>query len=60
MSILLSKRAACEHLACSLSTLNRTIAAGLLRPVKIGRAVRIPSDELEAFLQGLKEARHDA
>lgn len=28
-----------------------------VRPVKIGRAVRIPSDELEAFLQGLKEAR---
>lgn len=56
MSILLSKRAACERLACSLSTLNRTIAAGLLRPVKIGRAVRIPEAEIEAFINDLVEA----
>jgi excisionase family DNA binding protein len=60
MPILLSKRAACERLACSLSTLNRTIATGRLRPVRIGRAVRIPSEELESFLESLKEARNDA
>jgi excisionase family DNA binding protein len=41
----------------SLSSINRLIASNRVRPVKIGRAVRIPSDELEAFLQGLKEAR---
>jgi excisionase family DNA binding protein len=56
MSILLSKRAACERLSCSLSTLNRTIAAGLLRPVKIGRAVRIPETEIDAFINDLIEA----
>lgn len=56
MSILLSKRAVCERLACSLSTLNRTIAAGLLRTVKIGRAVRIPETEIDAFINDLMEA----
>lgn len=56
MSILLSKRTACERLACSLSTLNRTIAAGRLRPVKIGRSVRIPETEIEAFINDLMDA----
>jgi excisionase family DNA binding protein len=56
MSILLSKRAACERLSCSLSTLNRAIAAGHLRTVRIGRAVRIPETEIDAFINDLMEA----
>ena len=35
---------------------NRTIAAGGLRPVKIGRAVRIPETEIDAFINDLMEA----
>jgi excisionase family DNA binding protein len=57
---MLTKKQVCEVTSMSLSSINRLIANNRVRPVKIGRSVRIPSDELEAFLQGLKEARDDA
>lgn len=59
MSNLLSKRVACERLACSLSTLNRALAAGRLRSVKIGSAVRIPESALNDFITRLLETADD-
>lgn len=56
---MLTKKQVCEATAMSLSTINRLIASNRVRPVKIGRAVRIPSDELETFIERLKEARND-
>jgi len=38
----------------SRATLYRLIAEGRLQPVKIGRSVRIPADELHAFVERLK------
>ncbi len=37
----------------SRATLYRLMSEGKLRPVKIGRAVRIPADELRAFVERL-------
>lgn len=56
---MLTKKQVCEATAMSLSTINRLIASNRVRPVRIGRAVRIPSDELETFIERLKEARND-
>jgi excisionase family DNA binding protein len=38
----------------SRATLYRLMGEGKIRPVKIGRAVRIPADELRAFVERLK------
>ena len=54
---MLTKKQVCEVTSMSLSSINRIINSGKMRPVKIGRAVRIPSEELESFLESLKEAR---
>ena len=54
---MLTKKQVCEATAMSLSSINRIINSGKMRPVRIGRAVRIPSEELESFLENLKEAR---
>lgn len=54
---MLTKKQVCEATAMSLSSINRIINSGKMRPVRIGRAVRIPSEELESFLESLKEAR---
>ena len=55
---MLTKKQVCEATAMSLSSVNRLITGGKLRPVKIGRAVRIPRDEVQAFFQSLKDARN--
>lgn len=55
---MLTKKQVCEATAMSLSSVNRLITRGKLRPVKIGRAVRIPGDEVQAFIQSLKDARN--
>jgi excisionase family DNA binding protein len=49
----------CQKSALSRATIYRLMKSQGLVPVKIGRAVRIPSDELEAFIERLKEARND-
>jgi excisionase family DNA binding protein len=56
--IMLTKKQVCEVTSMSLSSINRIIDSGKMRPVRIGRAVRIPSEELESFLESLKEARN--
>ena len=55
---MLTKKQVCEVTSMSLSSINRIINSGKMRPVRIGRAVRIPSEELESFLEILKEARN--
>jgi excisionase family DNA binding protein len=57
---MLTKKQVCEATAMSLSSINRIINSGKMRPVRIGRAVRIPSEELDCFLESLKEARDAA
>lgn len=37
----------------SRSTIYNEIAAGRLRPVKLGRAVRIPAEELDRWIEQL-------
>jgi excisionase family DNA binding protein len=54
---MLTKKQVCEMTSMSLSSINRIINSGKMRPVRIGRAVRIPSEELDCFLESLKEAR---
>jgi excisionase family DNA binding protein len=51
---------ACNKASISRATLYRLIKSRALVPVKLGRAVRIPSDEFECFLESLKEARDAA
>ena len=57
MPKLLSLSEVCKQTSISRSTLYRLIKSRALVPVKLGRAVRIPSEELESFLESLKEAR---
>jgi excisionase family DNA binding protein len=57
---MLTKKQVCEVTSMSLSTINRIINIGKIRPVRIGRSVRIPREELESFLEKLKEARDAA
>lgn len=56
---LLTINETCALAAISRATIYRLIKAGALKPVKIGRSVRIPDDELDAFLENLKAARHE-
>jgi excisionase family DNA binding protein len=44
---------AAEALAISRAQLYRLIAAGMLRVVHVGRAVRVPADELQRFVDEL-------
>jgi excisionase family DNA binding protein len=46
---------AAEALGLSRAFLYTLIAAGQLRPVRVGRAVRIPRAELERFVRELQE-----
>lgn len=48
---------AAAHLRVSRSTVYDLIGAGTLRVVKMGRATRIASEDLEACVQTLREAR---
>lgn len=44
----------CAALHVHRSTLERFMATGQLRAVRIGRQVRIPADALEEFMNSLK------
>ena len=47
---LYTKMQAAEYLQCSLSTINRRIKTGDLKPLKNGRIVRFTESELERFV----------
>ncbi|MGI8830045.1 MAG: helix-turn-helix domain-containing protein [Candidatus Limnocylindria bacterium] len=47
---LLTVKDAAAELSIGRSTLYELIAAGELRPVRIGRALRIPTSELDRFV----------
>ena len=55
---LITKRRACETLQASLSTLNRLLASGRIKSVKIGRCVRIPEHALDEFISHRMEAEN--
>jgi excisionase family DNA binding protein len=46
-----------ERLAISQTKLYELMSSGELRSVKVGRARRIPSDELDRFIAELDDAR---
>lgn len=46
----LSRRQVAETLSVSISTVNRLLQRGELRGFHVGRSVRIPESEVEAFL----------
>jgi excisionase family DNA binding protein len=48
---LYTKMQAAEYLQCSLSTINRRIKTGDLKPLKNGRIVRFTESELERFIR---------
>jgi excisionase family DNA binding protein len=55
---LLTVKAVAQALAISRRTLEREIACGSFpRPVKIGRATRIPVGDVELYLDWLEERR---
>jgi excisionase family DNA binding protein len=54
MSSLISISELQQVLKISRSTANRLLNSGELRRVHIGRAVRIPSEDVEAFMQRLR------
>lgn len=56
MSKLLSLSEVCMRASISRSTLYRLIQNGRINVVKIGRAVRIPETEIDAFINDLMEA----
>ena len=49
--IVLSRREAAEALGVSIDTVAALIASGELRAVRIGKAVRVPREEIEALIQ---------
>ena len=56
MSILVSISDVEQQLNISRATVNRLLDRGELRRIHIGRAVRIPSEDVEAFIQRLRAA----
>lgn len=56
MSILVSISDVEQQLNISRATVNRLLDRGELRRIHIGRAVRIPSEDVEAFVQRLRAA----
>lgn len=56
MSKLLSLSEVCKQTSISRSTLYRLIHNRRIKVVKIGRAVRIPETEIDAFINDLMEA----
>ncbi len=58
--ILLSVPAACAALGIGRSTLYEWIAAGKIRPIKIGRMTRIKASDLAALVASFEEARDAA
>jgi excisionase family DNA binding protein len=49
--IMLSRREAAEALGVSIDTVAALIAAGELRAVRIGKAVRVPREEIEGLIR---------
>ena len=56
MTTLISIAEVQQLLNVSRATVNRLLDRGELRRVHIGRAVRIPSEEVEAFVLRLRSA----
>lgn len=46
----LTKRQLCAKLQISLATLNRHLADGSIKHIKLGQVVRIPSTELDKLM----------
>ncbi len=46
-----------QLLHISRGNLYRIIAAGILKPIKLGKRTLFSEQELEAFIEGLKRAR---
>jgi excisionase family DNA binding protein len=55
--LLLRVPEAADRLGVSRSTLYELMGSGRIRGVKIGAAVRIPADELRAYVESLKSER---
>ncbi len=60
MQLLLTVPDACAALRIGRSTLYEMIAAGKVRPVKIGRMTRIRASDLAALVASFEEARDAA
>jgi excisionase family DNA binding protein len=56
--LLVDKRVAADRLGVGLRTVERLLATGELRPVKVGRSTRLVVAELDAFVAEL-QARRD-
>lgn len=56
MTNLITISEAGDRLHLSRSTINRMLDAGAMRRIRFGRAVRIPSEDVEAFVQRLQSA----
>lgn len=56
MNTLLSISEAQQRLSVSRSTINRLISKGEITCIHIGRSVRIPAEDIEAFVQRLRSA----
>jgi excisionase family DNA binding protein len=57
MTVLISISDVQQILHMSRSTVNRLLKRGEFRRVQIGRAVRIPTEDVEAFVQRLQSAK---
>ena len=58
--VLLTEREVCEVTSLSRSTLRKLWAKGSLgAPLKIGRSIRWPMAEIEAFIARLREEAQD-
>jgi excisionase family DNA binding protein len=60
MQLLLTVADACAALRVGRSTFYEMIAAGKVRPVKIGRMTRIRASDLAALVASFEEARDAA
>jgi len=58
--LLLSIPGAAERLSIGRSKLYELLTNGEIAPIRIGRAVRIPADELHAFVAREREAQRQA
>jgi excisionase family DNA binding protein len=63
--MLLTRREAADALGVSVDTLVRLLDAGELRAVRVGRSVRVPTSEVESFVDrrltpSSDAAAHDA
>ena len=60
MQLLLTISAAAERMSLGRSKTYELIQEGLLNPVRIGRAVRIPASEVERFVAKLQAEQADS